>query len=126
MRYSLVALMFALSSMAFADSNEEHCLSELKSSDVIAEDFDENGNRIEYLRTDEDIEKLVARLEIKIKYDPVIKQLRDWDEGMLTTKYWKSSKICGGTKNCSTKSCSSGKSCKYVGGGMSGCRCVKY
>ena len=34
--------------------------------------------------------------------------------------------LCGGTKNCGSKTCrSSGRYCEYRGGGMSGCACVK-
>jgi hypothetical protein len=100
------------------------CQDAILASDVIAQDFDANGNEVEYKRNSEDIETIIRILKTRISKDPSIRQTVGWEDRMLTVKYWEKER-CGGTKNCETKECPSGNSCVYRSLGMSGCRCEK-
>lgn len=96
------------------------CLSYMSENDVIGVDYTANGDAVEYKRTAADAERLVAALRAKIARDPSITQSVEWKPAMLTAAYWLA--LCGGTKDCSTKTCTSG-SCSYSNIGMAGCKC---
>ena len=100
----------------------KHCVSPTSPTDVIAVDYDRDGNAIEYKRNKEDIGKVIARLKEKIKDDPGITKSKHWKAEMLTSDYWMYT-LCGGTKDCGSKSCSGNSSCYYGNVGMAGCRC---
>jgi len=106
----------------FSHAELSKCGENLLTSDVIAVDFDKNGKEIEYHRTPQDIERVLVVLNQKISNDPSITQSPYWHKKMLTPDYWAQER-CGGTKNCSQKECSGGKSCVYRNMGMAGCRC---
>lgn len=117
----LVVTLF-LSFLGTASAEKIKCQDSISSADVIAEDQDADGNVVSYKRTQQDIEKIITVLKARILKDPAMKNEAGWQDKMLTVNYWAKER-CGGTKNCSTKECSSGKSCVYRSLGMSGCRC---
>jgi len=130
MKFVISAILsFTLALSAFNVVAEEHpanklatCTSETSESDIIAIDHDKDGVQIEFKRNKEDIKKLLVHLNEKIKDDPSITMSKYWKNEMLTSDYWLLT-ACGGTTNCSSKTCSSGKSCFYGNIGVSGCRC---
>lgn len=120
--FIIAIIIFLFTNNVYAERIK--CQDAIRASDVIAQDFDSNGNEIEYKRNPEDIETVIRILTARVAKDPSLKQAVGWEDRMLTVKYWAKER-CGGTKNCETKECSSGSSCVYRSLGMSGCRCEK-
>ncbi|WP_141400891.1 hypothetical protein [Pseudoxanthomonas wuyuanensis] len=108
-------------SAAVPESSASKCDSPVSETDVVAVDHNANGDVIEYKRNNADVKNLVSALKKKIERDPAITQSTDWKAEMLTEEYWLTA-ACGGTKDCSSKTCPSG-SCSYSNIGMAGCRC---
>ncbi len=122
---SFVCVLFLTTSFAADKKNDFKlaiCTSKITQDDVIGVDHDKNGTPIEYKRNDEDVKKLLIRLNEKIKDDPSITKSKYWKKEMLTPKYWLLVP-CGGTRDCGSKTCSNSNACSYGSIGMAGCRC---
>lgn len=126
----VVVMLFVLgSTMPVAGAAEEKkavdlpvCTSAMSEGDVIAIDYDVDGNPTEYHRTPGDAAKVVERLREKVTDDPAITKSKYWRDEMLTTDYWLKT-ACGGQQPCSNKTCSGSAKCQYSNIGMAGCKC---
>lgn len=96
-----------------------HCMGDLKETDLVAERTAEDGTVIQYFRNDEDIKRLVTDFRRVMKE----KGYSDAEARKYPYYFAQSAKtLCGGTKDCSTKTCNTG-SCTYSNVGMTGCKC---
>ena len=122
LKNTLVLLLIVATAPVVCLADDARCLSKLSMDDIIAVGHDQNGNVVQYRRNRHDIEAVISTLKQKLAADPSLREASGWSDRMLTVTYWAKER-CGGTKDCSSKECSAGKSCVYSNIGMAGCRC---
>jgi|GEM_PF-6306397 len=99
------------------------CLGEKAPTDIVAAHVGGDGTVTEYRRTPPDLARLADdfRAEMKRTHGLTDKQI---DQSVFSNPIILAETLCGGTKDCGTKSCRGKGSCvSRSTGNFSGCKC---